>query len=355
MTNPAPAEHQTYPCQTCGAQLAFAPGTTALTCTYCGTEQHIQLKKQRVVDRDWAALASKPRRARADVPPNLFVCTGCGAHTESDALATVCQFCDSPLTRDEFDPDLVAPEGVVPFKVDRADARQALRDWVKSRWFAPNKFKHVDDAESLTSTYLPHWTWDADTRSKYTGQRGDHYYVTDKDGNRQRRTRWRAARGTVTRSFDDVVVPATTHVSHEQLEDLSGDWKTKQALAYQSEFLAGHFSQRYDVEPEQGLAHAKQKMAHVIEKDVRRDIGGDQQRVHSIDTKYAKVKYKLLLLPVWLLAYLFAGKTWQVLVSGQSGRVTGERPWSAWKITFAVLAAVIVIGALGYYLLISDS
>ncbi|WP_100448780.1 hypothetical protein [Glycomyces xiaoerkulensis] len=347
--------HQAYPCSTCGAQLEFAPGSTTLTCPYCGTEVHIELDRRRVVDRDWESLAAKPRRPRDQVPTNLFVCTQCSAHTESDTWSDVCQFCAAPVVADEFNPDLVAPEGVLPFKVDRPGARQALRDWVKSRWFAPNRFKHVHEAESLKSTYLPHWTWDADTRSKYTGQRGEHYYVKDSNGNRQRRTRWYPARGTVARFFDDVVVPATTRVPHKHLDDLTADWPTGEAVAYQPEFLAGHHTQRYDIEPEQGLAQAKLKMDEQIRRDVRRDIGGDAQRINSVHTSYSDIKYKLLLLPVWLVVYLFGGKSWQVLVSGQTGRVTGERPWSAWKIAFAVAVGVIVAAVLLYFIVISDS
>ncbi|GAB3648129.1 TFIIB-type zinc ribbon-containing protein [Glycomyces tarimensis] len=346
---------QTYPCTTCGAQLAFKPGSSSLGCPYCGTEVHIELERRRVVDRDWESLAAKPRRPRNQVPAHLFVCTQCGAHTESDTWSDVCQFCDAPVVVDTFDPDLVPPEGVLPFQVDRSAARERLREWVRSRWFAPNKFKHVDEAESLKSTYLPHWTWDAETYSRYTGQRGEHYYVEDDKGNRSRRTRWYPARGSVSRSFDDVVVPATNHVSRKHLNALSEDWPTNEALAYQPEFLSGHHTQRYDVEPEEGLAHAKEKMARVIEQDVRRDIGGDEQRVHSVDTTYTGIKYKLLLLPVWLVVYLFGGKSWQVLVSGQTGRVTGERPWSAWKIAIAVTIGVIIAAVVLYFWITSGS
>jgi predicted RNA-binding Zn-ribbon protein involved in translation (DUF1610 family) len=356
VSDQAPAAgHQTYPCSTCGAQLEFDPSASVLSCPYCGTEQHFQLEQRRVVDHDWVALAAKPRRPRAQVPPNLFVCTQCGAHTESDAWSDVCQFCAAPVVVDEFNPDLVPPEGVLPFQVDKTAARKSLRDWVKSRWFAPNKFKHVDEAESLKSTYLPHWTWDADTRSKYRGERGEDYWVEDSNGNRSRRTRWYPARGTVSRSFDDVVVPATTHVDNRYLEKLGEDWPTKQARAYQPEFLSGHHSQRYDIEPEMGLGRAKEKMARVIERDVKRDIGGDHQRIHSIDTAYSNIKYKLLLLPVWLVVYLFAGRSWQVLVSGQTGKVVGERPWSPWKIAFAVVIGLILAAVVAYFVVMSDS
>lgn len=347
MTDTAPASHQTYPCSDCGAQLQFAPGTTALACPYCGAQQQIAPAQRQVAEHSYEQLGAKPRRNPQDVPANLFVCTGCQAHTESDAWSDVCQFCNAPVVADRFDPDLVAPEGLIPFQIDRSGAREALKTWVSSRWFAPKAFKRVTEAESLKSTYLPHWTWDAKTTSTYHGQRGEHYYV-ERDGKRERQTRWHHVRGTVKRDFDDVVVPATAHVSGNYLDRLSQDWSTSKAVAFQPQYLSGHFTQRYEVGPEQALGTAKQKMAAVIHADVKRSIGGDEQRVHKVDTTYADLTYKLLLLPVWLLAYLFNGKTWQVLVSGQTGKVQGERPWSAWKIIFAILAALIVIAGIVY-------
>jgi DNA-directed RNA polymerase subunit RPC12/RpoP len=347
VTNPAPTAHQTYPCGSCGAQLHFAPGTSALACPYCGAQEQIVPQQRQVVEHDFAALGEKPRRSPQETPPNLFVCTACRAHTESDAWSDVCQFCGAPLVADRFDPDLVAPEGVVPFRLDKSEARKALQEWVSSRWFAPNAFKKVDEAESLKSTYLPHWTWDAATTTRYRGERGEHYYV-EVDGKQEQRTRWHHVQGTVERHFDDVVVPATAHVSGDYLDDLSKDWDTKQAVAFQPQYLSGHFTQRYDLGPEEGLEAAKQKMAAIIRKDIVRHIGGDVQRIHHVDTGYADLTYKLLLLPVWLLAYLFNGKTWQVLVSGQTGKVEGERPWSAWKIFFAILATITVIVGIVY-------
>lgn len=347
MTNPAPTGHQTFPCRSCGAHLRFTPGTTALTCPYCGAQQQIQVQRREVAEHSYEGLEHKRRRVPQEMAPNLFVCTGCGAHTESDAWSDVCQFCGAEVVADQFDPDLIAPEGVVPFQVDENRARQALRGWVGSRWFAPNRFKKVHEAESLKSTYLPHWTWDARTRSEYTGKRGDYYYVT-RDGERERRTRWTDVSGTVARDFDDVVVPATLHVSPKHIDDLSGNWKTEQSVGYQPQFLSGHHTQRYDIGPEQGLETAKGKMAEVIKRDVKKDISGDEQQVKHIETRYSGITYKLLLLPVWLLAYLFNGKTWQVLVSGQTGRVSGERPYSAWKIVFAIVVTLIVVAGLVY-------
>ena len=80
----------------------------------------------------------------------------------------------------------------------------------------------------------------------------------------------------------------------------------------------------------------------------RFDIGGDQQRIHDIDTTISDVTFKHILLPVWLAAYKYNNKTYRFVVNGRTGRVQGERPWSAIKITIAIVLALIVAAGVGY-------
>ena len=67
-----------------------------------------------------------------------------------------------------------------------------------------------------------------------------------------------------------------------------------------------------------------------------------------METDISDVTFKHILLPVWMAAYKFRGESYRFVVNGQTGRVQGERPWSFWKIAFAVLLGLCVAGALGY-------
>jgi hypothetical protein len=89
-------------------------------------------------------------------------------------------------------------------------------------------------------------------------------------------------------------------------------------------------------------------MSRVIASDVRRDIGGDEQRIDRIDTDWRDETFKHVLLPVWMAAYKYNGKSYRFLVNGQTGEVQGERPWSIWKILLAILVALIVAAAVAY-------
>ncbi|MFC5826782.1 hypothetical protein [Nonomuraea insulae] len=355
----SPTQTPAHPCQGCGASVAFAPGTAALRCPYCGLEQQIAPPVRQIREFSYDAFLAKPRVR--NLAPHQFACPGCGARTASDALSRACQFCGTPLVADLANDSQIAPEAVLPFALDRNGARQALRGWVKSRWFAPNRLKKVTEAETMKSTYLPHWTYDARTVSDYVGQRGVHYYVTtshtDSNGNRktrrERRTRWYPASGRVARGFNDVLVAATQRVSAERLDALQ-PWPLEHALPFDPLYVTGHHSLRYDVEPQAGMDRAKGVMAQVIHGDCRRHIGGDVQRVSSVDTHYSDVTFKLALLPVWIGNYLFGGETFQVLINGVNGEVQGDRPYSVLKITMAVLAAVVVLAGLGFWLYLEN-
>jgi len=239
---------------------------------------------------------------------------------------------------------------VVPFGIDQRAAQDSVKTWVRSRWFAPNKLKKVGATEQLHGTYLPHWTFDAETATDYSGMRGQHYWETETyTENGETRTRevmrtaWYPAAGHVERLFDDVLVPGSTRLAPDRIDDLA-PWPLENAKPYQPDYLSGYRTLRYDVEPDQGLSGAKQRMENVIEGDCRGDIGGDEQRVSSMDVHYAQVMFKLVLLPIWIAAYLYAGQSYQVFVNAHTGEVVGQRPYSIPKIAAAVVAALIVIG-----------
>jgi DNA-directed RNA polymerase subunit RPC12/RpoP len=341
-----------YPCAGCGARVEYAPGTTVLRCPYCGFEQQLAAADRTVREHEIAELATLPRKPVATLAAHTFVCRKCGAQTQSDAIADRCQFCGAPVVADVTGGDQIAPEAVLPFAVDRNGMRDALGTWAKSRWFAPSSLKKVTEAESVKGTYLPHWTFDAKTVSDYTGERGEHYYTTEtytENGETKTRqvqhTRWYPASGTVSRDFDDILVTATQKVTSRHLEKLD-PWPLTQAVPYQPDYLAGYQALRYDTEPESALEVAKGRMAEVIHDDCERDIGGDEQRVESVDTQYSDLTYKLMLLPVWIACYLHAGKTYTVLVNGRTGEVIGQRPYSPLKIVVAVLLALVVVAVI---------
>lgn len=342
-----------YACQSCGARVEFAAGTHVLRCPYCGHQQQVAAPARPVMEHRIEELASLPRKPVGQIAPYQYVCQRCGARTASASLSETCQFCGAPLVAETGADGQIVPEAVLPFDLDSRAARAALGKWTSSRWFAPSALKKVTDAESTKGTYVPHWTYDTQTASQYQGARGEHYYTTesytDGNGNTQTRqvqhTRWYPAAGEVRRFFNDVLVPANSRVRADWLNKMA-PWPLQRSVAFQPDYLAGYHTLRYEVEPEQGLEIAKQEMAGTIRADVRNDIGGDVQRVDWVNTQYFQIMYKLMLLPVWLACYVYAGKTYNVVINARTGEVLGERPFSVAKIVALCVGVALLIAAI---------
>jgi hypothetical protein len=120
-------------------------------------------------------------------------------------------------------------------------------------------------------------------------------------------------------------------------------WKTSELEPFQDQFLAGLKTERYAVDLKEGLVVAKRLMEPTIMQLIREDIGGDHQQIQSTDTRYLGVTFKHCLLPVWVANYRYHEKLFQILINGRTGRVSGERPYSWWKIGALVLVILTVV------------
>ena len=139
-----------------------------------------------------------------------------------------------------------------------------------------------------------------------------------------------------------MLVPATKSVNESRLDALE-PWDLPALCAYEPAYLAGFKAQRYQVDLPAGFEKAKQVMERTISQDVRRDIGGDEQRIDRVQTATSKETFKHLLLPVWIGAYRFQGKVFQVVVNARTGEVQGERPYSATKIALLVVGILLLL------------
>lgn len=355
--SPDMTEHR-FPCSTCGADMRFDPAKGLLSCDHCGATEALDTSNARApreVDFESALTAQIPQQEMEET--RVAQCPNCGAEVEFDAdlHATECPFCATPVVTDTGAHRQIKPHGLLPFALTEEAAHDAMSDWLGSLWFAPNGLKsYARKGRKMSGVYLPYWTFDAQTATQYRGERGDDYYTSHtvtRNGKRQtvrkRHTRWRAAAGRVSRFFDDVLVLASGALPR-QFSDGLEPWDLSELEPYIPDYLAGFRATAYSVPLDSGYKDARDYMDRVILRDVKFDIGGDRQRVHDMDTAVSAVTFKHILLPIWMAAYKYRGKTYRFVVNGRTGRVQGERPYSAWKIAFAVLAGAIVAAVFGY-------
>jgi DNA-directed RNA polymerase subunit RPC12/RpoP len=348
---------RTYPCSQCGANLVYDPGHDQLLCLSCGHGEVLSTPKGTVSKQDLGEamrqLSQRIASTQQGPPATLtreVVCQNCGGRTSFDGTltATRCPFCATPIQRDDLQaaPARLPIDGVLPFGVDEETARANVNKWINGRWFAPREFKTYREVGSFTSIYLTYFAYDAQTVTDYTGQRGENYTVEVGSGDNRRtetRTNWWPVSGQVRNTFQDVIEPANTGLDRKKIVALD-PWPIPAAQPYSPQYVAGHLARTYDEDAQQRFDNgAREQLDDEIRETIRRDIGGDEQRVGTVNTTYQMLTFAQVLLPVWLLTVTFEGMPFQVFINGVTGEVQGRRPWSRAKITAAVVAAIIVV------------
>jgi len=347
-----------FPCSLCGGAMEWKPGVRALACPFCGGQSEVPAEDPgATAELDYARHLAAAAGAEAGTEQITVSCQACAATVVWDANVTseLCPFCGAAIAAGRQSVRTIKPKALLPFSVNDAAARAAFVKWVKSRWFAPSRLKSFARLGRLNGVYLPFWTYDTATTTRYSGERGEHYYVTESYSTTEngrpvtktrqvQHTRWHSASGTVGNAFDDVLVAGSASVP-ERLVDALVPWDLAALAPYAEEYLAGFRTESYTVGLEAGFEAAKKKMEPVIEQTIRRDIGGDEQRIHSKDTRYDGITFKHILLPVWICAYRFREKTYRIVVNARTGKVQGERPYSWVKIVLAVLGVIAAVVA----------
>lgn len=367
-------EGRVFPCEGCGADLEFHIGMQSLQCPYCGYVKEIQhqadgplpeqdfhaMLEQLQVWREAARQQAENEDADggADTRDQIreIRCESCGGNVEFIGTLTSshCPYCHAAVQLEKAhksDVRRIPVDGILPFQIDREHAKANLIHWVQSRWFAPNRFLKQGADGRFNGIYLSYFTYDSMTSNAYSGQRGEYYYVTVGSGKSQRterRTRWYPASGTFQRFFDDVLVLANTGLRRDFMLALE-PWPLLKVVPFDQQMLAGFMARTYDIDLDKCFSEAKDRIDAAIHTEVCQRIGGDTQQVDHIDCRHEAITFKHLLLPAWLLAYQYGNQPYQIFINAATGEVQGERPYSVWKILFAVVLGIAAASAIAAF------
>jgi DNA-directed RNA polymerase subunit RPC12/RpoP len=343
-------------CVQCGAELIYAPGTTELKCEYCGHTETIAQTESGFEELELKPYLEKMGSQSHSEEIAMLHCKNCGAnqHIEENYKSLSCIYCGSPLIiEDIHNEEWILPGAVLPFQIDHNKAHLIFKKWVNGLWFAPDNLqKAAIDPDKTRGLYAPFWTFDAQLYASYTGQRGEYYYVSKTVGSgknkrtvQERRTRWYPASGSVSGFVDDTLVKASSQKTGI-IPDKIARWNLKMLKPFDSSYLSGFVTEKYTIPLLEGHNESNKITEKIADSWVRSDIGGDTQKVSSMNMKLSDETFKHILLPVYISTYKYKGKRYSFFVNGQSGTISGERPYSFWKIFFMVLAILCVIGTI---------
>jgi len=324
---PQPVEARRFICPQCGGVMAFEPGEKSLRCTYCGHHQTIfsALKDGLLVkEHDFAVALATAKGHVLPAGTHVCRCEGCQARLVlAREFSTHCPYCGSSHVIEIETPEMVQPEGVIPFAIEAGEAQKTFRRWLD---------KNVKGDQIRTTRarglYLPAWTFDISKEVRWRG--------IEPDNNRYGPSQKRVHEGSYFILEDDILVPAT----HTLPQDLSGvfdKFLIQEAVSYDSAYLANWPTALYEISVSDASLLARQVVLKKGKKTAHMQALArvpNIQNFQILPTDIAVLSYKLVLLPFWITNYRHEDTVYTVVINGQTGQVSGQKPASLLKKVF---------------------
>ena len=352
----------TYHCPNCGAPTRFDVAAGGVACEHCGYVAEVQSQQvgRQAGEIEFTLESLEQSRLGWGVTRRQLHCDACGAELElaENAITATCPFCASNQVNLRQAPgDHLRPRFLVPFQIEMSDCQQRARAWLGRGWYHPGALAASAAIQPFTGVYLPFWTFsaqvDAAWRAEVGYERTEHYYDA---GSKSMRTRthidWRWESGQVQANFSDLLVEGSSHISQVLLIRIQ-PFHLESLVTYNPDYLAGWQAQVYDIPLETAWDQGKAVMREQSKDQCRKSIKSSHVRNFSMSADFNEEAWRFILLPVYLAAYRYEQRVFQVLVNGQTGEIGGQKPVDWWKI-WLVIAAMLLPGlAAGLFGLLS--
>ena len=347
---------QEYKCPCCDGAIEFDSGTQKMKCPYCGTEFDVgtlegyaeNLKGDGEDSINWEQNSDNQWNEGEQERLLTYVCNTCGGEIIGDftTAATSCPYCGNPVVMTGKLSGALKPDYVIPFKIDKNGAKEALKQHYKGKVLLPKVCKDENKIEEIKGIYVPFWLFDADTDAhiRYKGTKVRSW--SDSDYNYTETRFYSITRGGNI-SFSNLPVDGSVKMQNELMESIA-PYRFSEAVSFQSAYLAGYFADRYDVDAKDCIETANARIKNSTSDAFRNTVTGYSTVVaESANIKVKNGRTSYALLPVWILNTEWNGQKFRFAVNGQTGKVAGDLPMDKgafWRwfagLTVGVCAAV---------------
>lgn len=342
----------TYKCPNCDAGLVFSPEKQRFVCEFCISD--FTEEELKAGGSDTRADQEERENTEFSSQINEYSCPSCGAEIIADVntLADICCYCHNPIVISSRSSGTLRPSKIIPFKFDKAEAKESFLRFAKKKWFAPKDYASAQNAENITGIYYPFWVTDADTEANMDAdativrhwRAGDYAYTET--------SRYGLVRGGDIH-FEDITSCAISTEDKAMLEGIL-PYPSDCHIDFSMPYLQGFIAKKRDVDRE-ALTDTVRDRMHSYAESLLRDtiVGYDTVTPKSTGIRINKSHWEYTLMPVWLLSYSHKGKKFTYAMNGYTGKVYGELPVSIPKlaalfgIVFGVALAIAML--LGYF------
>ena len=326
---------QQFKCACCDGAIEFDSGSQKMKCPYCDTEFDVEtltsyneeLQQDQADDLHWENAAGQAWTEDEQTGLRSYVCTACAGEIMADATtgATTCPYCGNPVVMNEQFAGVMKPDLVIPFKLDKKAAKEALKKHYSGKRLLPKVFKDENHIEEVKGVYVPVWLYeaDADAHIRYKATRVRHW--SDSNYNYTETRHYSVIRaGNL--GFDWVPVDGSSKMEDDLMESIE-PFYISDAVDFQAAYLAGYLADKYDVTAQQSEERANNRVRNTTEGAFATTVVGYSSVVPvatNIQLRHGKAKYALY--PVWLLNTSWNGKKYTFAMNGQTGKMAGDLP-----------------------------
>ena len=329
-------KQMTYKCPCCGGAIAFDPHAQKMKCPYCDTEYEMDalrdmdtaLNEDGKDSMHWNIAGGEQWQANETAHMRVYACQSCGGEIIGDENtgAISCPYCGNPVVMlGTFAGDL-RPDLVVPFKLDKKAAKEALSRHLTGKKLLPRVFQSQNHIDEIRGVYIPFWLFDteADAHLRFKGTRVHAW--SDSDFDYTETEYYSVVRGG-SLSYTGIPVDGASKILNDLTESLE-PYDLTEAVDFQTAYLAGYLADKYDVPKENCIERANERIRQTTERVIRQETCGEYSSVtlESSSIRFQNGRVRYVLLPAWILNTSWNGQNYQFAMNGQTGKFVGNLP-----------------------------
>lgn len=329
------SEIQEFKCPSCGGAINFDTKSQKMKCPYCNSEFDINnlqsydeiLNCEVKDDTFWNSSTTNSWKSDEASGLKTYICNSCGGEIicDENTAAKSCPFCDNPIVVTEQFVGNLKPDYIIPFKLDKNDAKNALKNHYGNKKLLPRIFKDKNHIDEIKGIYVPFWLCDAEVYANihYKGTKTKKWSDTKYN---YTETRFYSILRGGNLVFQKIPVNASTTMSNNLMESLE-PFDFKNLVDFKTLFLAGYLADKYDIDSNECSTRANVRIKKSTEEVFSKTVENYASlTIESSNLNFKNGYRKYALLPVWLLNTTWNGEKYVFAMNGQTGKFIGDLP-----------------------------
>lgn len=324
-----------YKCPNCNGALEYDPASDKMQCAHCGNDYFVwELDENAVEYHENVPSQSEIEEKKIDfteertiydepefIECKVYTCSTCGAElTVSDKeVSTYCAYCGQPTIVYNRVDKTQKPKYIIPFKITREEAEEAIRKKLKRGLFVPSEVKKFK-AERISGIYLPYFLYDVSFYHKVRVSHGKNSkFIVEGDCN-----------------FVQLCQDASKSVEDELSYSLE-PFDLSELQEFEPGYLSGFYADRFDLSGRQLTNTVGRRCKQLFNDELAMRERGTVIELQKCPYKFEITKADYAFMPVWFMTFRYQEIPYTMMVNGQTGKVVGTVPFAKKRVTVAFI------------------